>query len=273
MEACSSLGELGEPASVPLLVKRLDDGAPPVRQNAAIALGTIGARRTGSRRSRPRSREGPADLRFQAATSLAEIDPRARVRADCRGARRSRSPGRRRRRARARRDRRSRARSAALAGRLEHADPGARFDVAYALAELEAIRAAATCSRPRSRMPSARGTRSPRSRTSAPPTTRRCSGARSSASTRRPRRACSPPGPCSRSTRTGPTTTPPRRVLIAALGGAQGPRPRARRRAARPGRRRVGEGAAREAARGAARAASWSSRSRPRCARSRARGP
>src|SRR5689334_3263520 len=37
-EACSSLGELGDPSTIPVIVKRLDDGVPVVRQHAAIAL-------------------------------------------------------------------------------------------------------------------------------------------------------------------------------------------------------------------------------------------
>jgi HEAT repeat protein len=74
MEACASLGDLGEPGTLTHLVKRLADGAPPVRQNAAIALGTIG-HADGFEPLAEALREGPADLRFQAATSLAEIDP------------------------------------------------------------------------------------------------------------------------------------------------------------------------------------------------------
>jgi HEAT repeat protein len=74
-EACGSLGSLGEASVVPQLIKRLDDGAAPVRQNAAIALGTI--RHPDSFQPLADAlREGPADLRFQAATSLAEVDPR-----------------------------------------------------------------------------------------------------------------------------------------------------------------------------------------------------
>jgi HEAT repeat protein len=74
-EACSSLGELDEPSAVVPLVKRLADGAAPVRQNAAIALGTIGHADAFEPLAEA-LRDGPADLRFQAATSLAEVDPR-----------------------------------------------------------------------------------------------------------------------------------------------------------------------------------------------------
>lgn len=73
-EACGSLGSLGELDPVPALVKRLSDGAPAVRQNAAIALGTLRAQ-DGFEPLAEMLREGPADLRFQAATSLAEVDP------------------------------------------------------------------------------------------------------------------------------------------------------------------------------------------------------
>jgi HEAT repeat protein len=74
MEACASLGDLGEPGTLTHLVKRLADGAPPVRQNAAIALGTIG-HADGFEPLAEALRDGPPDLRYQAATSLAEIDP------------------------------------------------------------------------------------------------------------------------------------------------------------------------------------------------------
>ena len=135
MEACGSLGELREPSAIPLLVKRLDDGAAPVRQNAAIALGTIG-HPDGFEPLATALAEGPADLRFQAATSLAEID-----------AARSFEPI-----AKALADRDPQVVGAAalslgaigdaralplLAEQLAHPDASARFDVAYALAELE----------------------------------------------------------------------------------------------------------------------------------------
>jgi HEAT repeat protein len=74
MEACASLGDLGEAGTLTHLVKRLADGAAPVRQNAAIALGTI-RHPDGFEPLAEALRDGPADLRFQAATSLAEIDP------------------------------------------------------------------------------------------------------------------------------------------------------------------------------------------------------
>ncbi|MDB4956422.1 MAG: domain containing protein [Myxococcales bacterium] len=76
-EACSSLGELGEPGAVLHLIKRLDDGIAVVRQNAAIALGTLG-HPDGFAPLAEALKAGPPDLRFQAATSLAEID-RARA--------------------------------------------------------------------------------------------------------------------------------------------------------------------------------------------------
>jgi HEAT repeat protein len=140
MEACASLGDLGEPGTITHLVKRLADGAPPVRQNAAIALGTI-RHPDGFEPLAEALREGPADLRFQAATSLAEIDP-ARAFEPVMLALDDKDPqvvcaaalalG-----AIAKDDdeRRERARGV-LATHLESADEAARFDLAYALAEL-----------------------------------------------------------------------------------------------------------------------------------------
>jgi HEAT repeat protein len=138
MEACSSLGELREPAAVPMLIKRLDDGVAAVRQHAAIALGSIG-HPDGFAPLVQALAEGPADLRFQAATSLAEIDaPRAFEPI-----------------AKALDDKDPQVVAAAalalgaigdaraidvIAPKLDHADAGARFDVAYALAELKDAR-------------------------------------------------------------------------------------------------------------------------------------
>ena len=134
-EACSSLGELGEPAAIAPLVKRLDDGVPQVRQNAAIALGTI-RHADGFEPLALALEEGPADLRFQAATSLAEIDPK-RAYGPLVAALADRDP--------------QVVAAAALAlgaigdakaapllvPLLDHSDGAARFDVAYALAELK----------------------------------------------------------------------------------------------------------------------------------------
>ncbi|HSD86339.1 MAG TPA: HEAT repeat domain-containing protein [Kofleriaceae bacterium] len=139
-EACSSLGDLGEPGSLPHLIKRLDDGVAPVRQNAAIALGTLGLA-GGFEPLAEALRQGPADLRFQAVTSLVEIDP-ARAFEPVLAALDDRDPqvvgaaalslgaiGK------DHASTKSRA-LAALNGKLDHADASARFDVAYALAEL-----------------------------------------------------------------------------------------------------------------------------------------
>ena len=142
-EACSSLGGLADPAALAMLIRRLDDGAPAVRQNAAIALGAIADPR-GFEPLALALREGPADLRFQAATSLAEIDPKrafdavsaalddrdpqvvgaaalalAAIPAMCD------VPAPLVARART-----------ALVERLDHPNDDARFEVAYALAEL-----------------------------------------------------------------------------------------------------------------------------------------
>jgi len=140
MEAAAALGELGEPGALPHLIKRLDDGAAPVRQNAAIALGTI-RHPDGFEPLATALREGPADLRFQAATSLAEIDPArafdlvvaalADKDNEVVGAA-ALSVGAI---AKALDDKRAAA-LPALTAKLDHANPGTRFDVAYALAEL-----------------------------------------------------------------------------------------------------------------------------------------
>lgn len=141
-EACSSLGDLGEPDAAAGLIKRLDDGSPPVRQNAAIALGSLRAA-AGFEPLLAALREGPADLRFQAATSLAEIDP-ARAFDPLLAALSDKDPqvassaalalgvipGRVDEPALA-----TRARTA-LVEHLDHGDPSTRFDVAYALADL-----------------------------------------------------------------------------------------------------------------------------------------
>jgi HEAT repeat protein len=136
-EACGSLGSLEEPLAIPGIVKRLDDGVPVVRQHAAIALGSL-RHADGFAPLATALREGPADLRFQAATSLAEIDaaraydpldPLVAALGDADpqvvGAA-ALSLG-------AIGDARARPLVAAVLG---HADAGARFDAAYALAEL-----------------------------------------------------------------------------------------------------------------------------------------
>ena len=74
--AATSLGTL-ESVDEPVvrgLVKRLGDGDMAVRQHAAIALGTLRAE-AGFEALADALKSGPADLRFQAATSLAEVDP------------------------------------------------------------------------------------------------------------------------------------------------------------------------------------------------------
>jgi HEAT repeat protein len=137
-EACASLGELRDGSAVTALIKRLADGLPVVRQNAAIALGAIG---------HPDAieplveslRGGPADLRYQTTTSLAEIDPQ-RALAPVLAALADRdaqvvgaaalSLG-----AIGKHDRERVL--AALHEHLDHGDAGARFEVAYALAELQ----------------------------------------------------------------------------------------------------------------------------------------
>jgi hypothetical protein len=140
MEACAALGELREPGALPHLIKRLDDGEATVRQNAAIALGTIGAAE-GFEPLAEALKSGPPDMRFQAATSLAEIDPQRAFDlvvvalddkdADVVGAA-ALSVGAI---AKLHDDKRDAA-LRALTAKLDHRNPGTRFDVAYALAEL-----------------------------------------------------------------------------------------------------------------------------------------
>ena len=139
MEACAALGELREPSALPHLIKRLTDGATPVRQNAAIALGTIG-HADGFQPLADALKSGPADLRFQAATSLAEIDPERAFELEIAAlddkdgevvAAAALSVG-----AIAKALDKRGAAVPALLGKLEHSNPGTRFDVAYALAEL-----------------------------------------------------------------------------------------------------------------------------------------
>jgi HEAT repeat protein len=67
-----ALGDLGDHRAVEPLILRLDDGAPGVRQCAAVALGRL---RAGFDALCRALEDGPPDLRFQAATSLCEIDP------------------------------------------------------------------------------------------------------------------------------------------------------------------------------------------------------
>jgi len=142
-EAAASLGDLGEATAVAGLIKRLADGSEPVRQNAAIALGAL--RAADAFEPLVQSlKEGPPDLRFQAATSIAEIDPRKSFEfllaalgdgdpqvvssaALALGV----IPGRVEDP-----DLKTRARTA-LVEHLDHGDAATRFDVAYALADLD----------------------------------------------------------------------------------------------------------------------------------------
>jgi len=138
--ACAALGELGEASAVPHLIKRLDEGDAGVRQHAAIALGSL-AHPDGFEPLATALRSGPPDLRFQAATSIAEVDPERAfdlvidalddrdpqvigAAALSVGAIAATNDNKRPRAV------------SALSARLASSDPGTRFDVAYALAEL-----------------------------------------------------------------------------------------------------------------------------------------
>ena len=139
-EACASLGELREPGALAPLLKRLDDGVAGVRQNAAIALGTLGNPDAFEPLAEA-LRSGPADLRYQAATSLAEIDP-VRALEPVLAALADKDPqvvGAAAHAAGAIGERQRERVVAALTGMLDHADAGARFEIAYALAELKDV--------------------------------------------------------------------------------------------------------------------------------------
>jgi HEAT repeat protein len=130
------LGEVGgdDEAAIAGLVKRLDDGDAGVRQAAAIALGTMRAA-AGFTALVSALRNGAADLRFQAASSLVEIDPIAAyeplaaavgdadpqvvgaVALALGSTGDPRAPG-------------------LVAHLMDHDDAGVRFDAAYALAQL-----------------------------------------------------------------------------------------------------------------------------------------
>jgi HEAT repeat protein len=129
----TDLGD-GGPGAVEALVLRLDDGAPAVRQCAAVALGRMRAA-AAIEPLRHALVDGPPDLRFQAATSLVEIDPAAAagplgaaladpdpevVGAAALGLGAIGDP----------------TAAEKLAPLLAHAVPRTRFDAAYALAEL-----------------------------------------------------------------------------------------------------------------------------------------
>jgi HEAT repeat protein len=141
-EAASALGEVaagddGAPpdeATVAALCRRLDDGAAAVRQAAAISLGTLRAA-GGFTALVAALRDGAADLRFQAATSLVEIDPLAAFAplADAVADPDPQVVGAVALGLGATGDARA---PALLARLLDHADAGARFDAAYALAQL-----------------------------------------------------------------------------------------------------------------------------------------
>jgi HEAT repeat protein len=139
VEAAASLGGLGEPAALPMLVKRLGDGIPAVRQSAAIALGSIGTNASAAADAfdalAEALREGPADLRFQAATSLAEVDATRAYEplVVALGDRDAQVIGAAALALGAIGDKRA---VAVLAPIIDHADVNARFDAAYALAEL-----------------------------------------------------------------------------------------------------------------------------------------
>ena len=75
--AALSLGELKDPGSVSALIDVVEgDGHPMPRQAAVIALGLIGDPRA-TRALTEALRSAPPDVRFQATTSLAQVNPKA----------------------------------------------------------------------------------------------------------------------------------------------------------------------------------------------------
>lgn|GEM_PF-1733001 len=141
--AAFSLGNLGatdEPNAIDGLVQGLDDDTALARQSCAIALGKLGA---GFDALALKLAEGPADLRFQAATSLVEIN-RERAAAHLVKALGDSDPevlsavalGLGELGSHSALGERSREATDGLAHLLTHASEQTRFDAAYALAAL-----------------------------------------------------------------------------------------------------------------------------------------
>jgi HEAT repeat protein len=72
--AALSLGELKDRGAVAQLVEQLGDGNPRAREAAALALGQIGDADGAWSALEGALREGPPEVRFQAAASLGELD-------------------------------------------------------------------------------------------------------------------------------------------------------------------------------------------------------
>ncbi|HJZ88680.1 MAG TPA: HEAT repeat domain-containing protein [Polyangia bacterium] len=72
--AALSLAELTDALAVPALIDQLEDGDPRAREAAALALGRIGDAARAWQPLEVALREGPPEVRFQAAASLAELD-------------------------------------------------------------------------------------------------------------------------------------------------------------------------------------------------------
>jgi HEAT repeat protein len=136
------LADLGDASAVRALCDGLDDLVALPRQSCAIALGRIGDASAFDRLATALT-YGPADLRFQAATSLCEIDPERAFEVLC-GALRSEADGEVVCAIALALGEIGDPRAAdALAGALDHSVDQTRFDVAYALASLGDARAVA----------------------------------------------------------------------------------------------------------------------------------
>jgi HEAT repeat protein len=72
--AALSLSELRDPEAVAPLIDQLEDASPRAREAAAIALGRIGDAERAWEPLATALREGPPEVRFQAAASLGELD-------------------------------------------------------------------------------------------------------------------------------------------------------------------------------------------------------
>jgi len=133
--AALSLGELRDAEAATALVEQMEgDGHPLPRQAATIALGLIGQREAVPALLRA-LQSAPRDVRFQAATSLVQLDPESAV-APLRRALRDQDAEVRSAAASALGDLGDRESAPALARLLDDSHPGVRFDAAGSLARL-----------------------------------------------------------------------------------------------------------------------------------------
>ena len=133
--AALSLGELRDRESVPALIDQVEgDGHPMPRQAAVIALGLIGDPRATSSLRRALRSDSP-DVRFQATSSLAQVDPEGAGK-QLRRALKDSDPEVRGSAAAALGDLGDGRAADALAGLLDDAEPGVQMEAAVTLARL-----------------------------------------------------------------------------------------------------------------------------------------